>query len=174
MTLQCIIGFFNHPFFIIVGGLTVCLAILGVLYRIVCWFFGITPILFRLGRALWRRKVAIFASNAVYPSLKATLTDTGIFRDTNVVPITPDNIDKAKDVTVFLVDWETFSADIQRVFDARGNHQTPIVIFARPASIPNETMANIANRANTVVVNFRGRLLNDILTSLMTTSYDKR
>ena len=34
-------------------------------------------------------------------------------------------------------------------------------------------MNDIANRPNTVVVNFRGRLLNDILTSLITTSYDK-
>jgi hypothetical protein len=47
------------------------------------------------------------------------------------------------------------------------------VIYAKPASIPPDKMDNIANRSNTVVVNFRGRLLNDILTSLITTSYDR-
>jgi hypothetical protein len=77
------------------------------------------------------------------------------------------------DETIFLVDWESFGDKIDQVFSARKNHQTAIVIFAKPASIPNEKMADIANRANTVVVNFRGRLLNDILTTLITTSYEK-
>ncbi|MEK9132023.1 MAG: hypothetical protein AAB447_03880 [Patescibacteria group bacterium] len=172
--MEQIINFFNHPFFIVVGGLTVCLAVLGIIYRIVCWFLGVTPILFRLGRALWGRKVAVFASADAYKSIEATLTDTGIFRQKNVTHIPLDNVDKAKDETVFLVHWETFSEQIERVFAARGNHQTPIIIFAKPAIIPKETMEDIANRANTVVVNFRGRLLNDILTSLMTTSYEKK
>lgn len=48
------------------------------------------------------------------------------------------------------------------------------MIYAKPASIPHEKMSDIANRANTVVVNFRGRLLNDVLTSLITTSYDRK
>lgn len=78
-----------------------------------------------------------------------------------------------KDETIFLVDWETFGDKIEQIFSARKNHQTAIVIYAKPASIPQEKMSDIANRANTVVVNFRGRLLNDILTSLITTSYDR-
>ena len=170
--MESIITFFNHPFFIVVGGLTVCLAILSILYGVLCWFFGITPILLRLGNALWKRRVAIFASNEAYQSLKATLTDSKLFVEETVTCITLDNIDKAKDETLFLVDWETFGTQIESVFAARSNHQTPIIIFAKPASIPHETMNDIANRANTVVVNFRGRLLNDVLTSLMTTSHD--
>lgn len=172
--IQAVTNFFNHPVFIVIGGLTVCIGALGITYRVACWAFGITPILFRLGRALWWRKVAVFASNDAYRSLKETLVDSGIFRDSNIVPILADNIDKAKEETIFLVDWDTFGNHIEDVFSARSNHQTAIVIFAKPASIPQERMADIANRANTVVVNFRGRLLNDILTSLMTTSYEKK
>lgn len=171
--MQPIIDFFSHPLFNVLGGLSACLVVLGILYRIVCWAFGITPILLRLGRALWNRKVAIFASAEAYHSLEATLTDSGIFRASNIVSILPESVDKAKDETIFLVDWETFSSNIEQVFAARGNHQTPIIIYAKPTSIPHEQMAVIANRSNTVVVNFRGRLLNDILTSLMTTSYER-
>jgi 5S rRNA maturation endonuclease (ribonuclease M5) len=168
-----ITNFYNHPLFIIVGGLTVTLGVLGFLYKVICWIFGITPVVFRLGVALWKRRVAIFGSVEVYESIKASLLDSKIFKEQNVIHIKLDNIDKAKDETIFLVDWDTFGDKIEQIFSARKNHQTAIVIYAKPASIPQEKMNDIANRANTVVVNFRGRLLNDILTSLITTSYDR-
>ncbi len=172
--MDSIITFFNHPFFILVGGVTVTLGILGFIYKLICWIFGITPIVFRLGVALWKRRVAIFGSLEIFESLRASLTDSKIFKEKNIVHIKLDNIDKAKDETIFLVDWETFGDKIEQVFSARKNHQTAVVIYAKPASIPHEKMNDIANRANTVVVNFRGRLLNDILASLVTTSYDRR
>lgn len=168
-----ITNFYNHPLFIIVGGLTVTLGVLGFLYKVICWIFGITPIVFRLGIALWKRRVAIFGSVEVYESIKASLLDSKIFKEQNIIHIKLDNIDKAKDETIFLVDWDTFGDKIEQIFSVRKNHQTAIVIYAKPASIPQDKMNDIANRANTVVVNFRGRLLNDILTSLITTSYDR-
>lgn len=169
-----ITNFYNHPLFIIVGGLTVTLGVIGFLYKVICWIFGITPVVFRLGIALWKRKVAIFGSVEAFESIKASLLDSKIFKEQNIISIKLDNIDKAKEETIFLVDWETFGDKIEQVFSARKNHQTAIVIYAKPASIPPEKMNDIANRANTVVVNFRGRLLNDILTSLVTTSYDRK
>src|SRR3989344_6586239 len=168
-----ITNFYNHPLFIIVGGLTVTLGVIGFLYKIICWIFGITPIIIRLGIALWKRKVAIFGSVEIFESIKSSLLDSKIFKEKNIVHIKSDNIDKAKDETIFLVDWDTSGDKIEQIFSARKNHQTAIVIYAKPASIPQEKMNDIANRANTVVVNFRGRLLNDILTSLITTSYDR-
>jgi len=168
-----ITSFYNHPLFIIVGGLTVTLGVLGFLYKVICWIFGITPVVFRLGVALWKRRVAVFGSVEAFESIKASLLDSKIFKEQNIINIKLDNIDKAKEETIFLVDWETFGDKIEQIFSARKNHQTAIVIYAKPASIPQEKMSDIANRANTVVVNFRGRLLNDILTSLITTSYDR-
>jgi len=168
-----ITNFYNHPLFIIVGGVTVTLAFLAFIYRLSCWAFGITPIVFRLGIALWQRKVAIFGNVEIFQSLRDSLVDSNIFKKKNIIHISSDNIDKAKDQTIFLVDWDTFGDKIEQVFSCRKNHQTAIVIYAKPASIPLDKMNDIANRANTVVVNFRGRLLNDILTSLITTSYDR-
>ena len=168
-----ITNFYNHPLFVIVGGITVTIALAAFVYRLACWTFGVTPIVFRLGVAFWQRKVAIFGSAEVFESLKNSLIDSNIFKQKNIIHISPDNIDKAKDETIFLVDWETFGDKIEQVFSARKNHQTAMVIYAKLARIPQEKMSDIANRGNTVVVNFRGRLLNDILTSLITTSYDR-
>lgn len=171
--MEAIINFFDHPFFIVIGGITTTFLIIGIFYKIISWFFGITPIIFRLGIALWKRQIAIFGSLEVFDSLKSSLIDSKIFKEKNIVHIKKENTEKAKDKTIFLVDWETFGEEIETVFNARKNHQTAIIIYAKPQSIPNEKMTVIANRPNTIVVNFRGRLLNDILTSLITTSYDK-
>lgn len=166
--------FFNHPVFIIIGGLTVTLAFLGFLYKLTCWTFGISPIVFRLGIALWKRKIAIFGDDEAFNGLQSALVDSKVFKNKNIIHIRHDNIDKAKRETIYLVDWGTFGDNIEQVFSARRNHQTAIIIYAKPSSIPHEKMNDIANRANTVVVNFRGRLLNDILTSLITTIYDRK
>jgi hypothetical protein len=170
--IQPIIDFFNHPVFIIVGGLTVVFAVIGIFYRVVCIALGVTPLVFRIGKAIWRRKVAIIGSSEAFSSLKACITDTNIFKKNNVVHIPIDNVDKSKEHTILLVDWETSGNQIDQIFLARKNHNTAVIIFAKAGFIPSEKMAEIANRSNTVVVNFKGRLLNDILNSLITTSFD--
>ncbi len=170
--MQAIVDFFNHPFFITVGGLTTTVFVVGIFYKLITMFLGVSPIVFRLGLALWKREVAIFASLEVYESLKSSLIDSKIFQERNIVHIKIDNIDKAKNKTIFLIDWKSFGDQIDSVFSSRHSDQTAIVIYAKPQSIPHDKMNDIANRPNTVVVNFRGRLLNDILTSLITTSYE--
>src|SRR3990167_774797 len=126
---------YNHPLFIIVGGLTVTLGVIGLLYKVFCWIFGITPIIIRLGIALWKRKVAIFGSVESFESIKSSLLDSKIFKEKNIVYIESNNIDKAKDETIFLVDWETSEGKIEQIFSSRKNHQTAIVIYAKPTSI---------------------------------------
>lgn len=164
--------FFNHPFFTVVGALSTIVLILGVLFKSICWFFKVTPIVFKFGISLLDRKIAVFTSQEGYNQLKNCLIDSKIFKEKNIIHIAINNIDKSKNYTVFLVEWESFKDKINDVFLARKNDQVPVVIYANPGSIPNEIMSDIANRPNTVVVNFKGRLLNDILTSLVTTTYE--
>ncbi len=170
--LTTVADFFNHPFFAIMGGLATVSSLVGICYAAFLVAKGVLPIWYRLGMGLSKRRIAIFGSTDKFESLKNTLCDSKIFDLNNIVHVSADNIDKAKGETIFLVDWETFGDRIEQVFAARNNHQTAIVIYAKPGSIPTDKMGDIGNRANTVVVNFRGRLLNDLLTSLITTSYE--
>jgi len=170
--LQPIVDFFNHPIFIIVGGLTVVIAAIGIIYRASCLIFGISPLVLRIGIALWRRKIAIIGTADAFSSLSGSLKDSGIIKGKNMCHIPLDNIDKCKDFTIFLVDWETSSGFIDQILASRSNHHTAVIIFAKPATIPADKMNDIANRSNTIVVNFKGRLSNDILNSLVTTSFD--
>lgn len=171
--MELLFNFFNHPFFSVFGGISTLILIIIFLYKIISWFIGITPLVLRLGIALWKREIAIFSSLEVFESLKLSLIDSKIFKSKKITHIERNNIDKSKGKTLFLIDWDSFNDNIENIFNIRGNHQTAIVIYAKPASIPEDKMIDFANRPNTVVVNFRGRLLNDIITSLITTSYDK-
>ncbi len=171
--MQNIINFLDHPIFNIFDRFSTFLVIATVVYTGYLILKGVVPVWYRLGLGLSIRRIAIFGSAEAFESLKNTLIDSKIFKQKNIVHISADNIDKAKDETIFLVDWGTFADKIEQVFSARRNNQTPIVIYAKPVSIPQEKMNDIGNRANTVVVNFRGRLLNDLLTSLITTFYDR-
>ncbi len=163
-------NFFNHPFFVIIGGLATVSMIGGFCYTGYLIIKGVSPVWYRLGLGLSKRRIAVFGSLEIFESIKNTLTDSKIFKQENIVHINDGNIDKAREESLFVIDWQSFGDKIEQVFSVRKNHQTAIVIYAKPASIPQDKMNDIGNRANTVVVNFRGRLLNDILTSLITTS----
>jgi hypothetical protein len=172
--MQSIIDFFDHPVFIIYGGIAAVCTLIAVLVKLFCTFYGIPPLVFRIGRALWRRKIAIIGDESAFTSLRKCITDTGIFKEKKVTRIEPNDIVEAKLYSILLVDWATCKDKIDKILAARRDHQTAVIIFAPPGSIPNNEMAVIANLANTVVVNFKGRLLNDILNSLITTSFEKQ
>jgi hypothetical protein len=172
--IQLFFDFFNHPFFVIFGGISASVVAFGFLCRAIFWMLGISPIVIRLGTALWRRRVAIIGSFEAYESLRSTIVDSGIFNSNKVIHIELGSIEKAKSESIFLVDWKSSCEKINDIFSARKNHQTAVIIFASPGSIPPEQLLNVADRPNTVIVNFKGRLLNDILTCLLTTSYDTK
>ena len=144
--MQQIINFFDHPFFIVFGVLPTISIIIGFFYTVYLVIKGILPVWYRLGLGLSKRRIAVFFDRDIYESLKSTLADSKLFRQKNIVHISKNNIDKAKDETVFLVDWQSFSDKVEQVFSVRKNHQTAIVIYAKPASIPSEKMSDIGNR----------------------------
>lgn len=175
------IAFFDHPLFTITGALstiisiaTVIIFIVTVLFCCCCWVIGIAPIIFRIGIALWKRKIAVFSSHEQFDTIESMLLDSKIFSKKNIIHINEGNIEKSKKMTVFLVDWEECSEKIDEIFRCRQTDQTPVIIFAKPGSIEKDKMVDIANRINVIVVNFRGRLLNDILISMITSSYNFR
>lgn len=169
-----VVDFFNHPVFIIIGGITVVLGFIGVVYRIGCLIFGITPLVIRISSAIWKRRIAVFGNLVAYSSLQTSLVDSKIFREKNIFHVPLNNLDKGKECSLYLIDWESANTKIHEILTSRKNQHTAVIIYAKAGSIPQDKMGEIANSENTVVVNFRGRLLNDLLNSMITTSFDGR
>lgn len=159
----------------IVGAIDTFILVVIIIRAIILWAMGISPVLYRLGNGLARRKIAIFAKNDNVSSLKGLLTDSNLFNVKNIFEITSSgDIGKAEEASVYLVHWHDWADDIEAVLNAKPD-KCALVVYApyNLGRIPDEQMKNLDGKRHTAVTNFRGRLLNDIVTSMITTSYDR-
>lgn len=142
---------------------------------VAAWFKGILPALVRLGNGLAKRKIAIFAKSDTLSSLTSLLTDSGLILSQNITHITKeDDFGKAEGSTLFLVYWPDWKDKIIEIKNKKLDGEA-LVIYAPYAEgrIPDDVMAQLDKGRNVAVVNFRGRLLNDIVTAMITTGYTK-
>lgn len=160
----------------ILSGVSKIVVVIAALYGLYLWVRGIAPALYRLGMGLARRKIAIFAKPAVSESLRSLLVDSGLFKVSNLVSITHEgDVSKAAKATIFLVYWPDWSDRIPKILKEKRD-STALIMYAPQdkGPLPPDAINQLDNERNVVLCNFRGRLLNDIVASIITTSYEKR
>lgn len=170
---------FLQLFINVVGIGTTVFAICLFAWAVLCWCLGIFPLFLRFGFARWSRKIAVLANDDKYTSLKTDLVDTGVFREKNIYQIKNDSLSKVKDATLALVHYQSFvENEIDTILTNKKSDAGFIFYFPEftpPTTvIPPAVMARINNHQFTTIVNMRGRLINDIVTTLLSTSYDKK
>ena len=145
------------------------------IYALILWGNGIAPVLYRLGNGLANRKIAIFAKGDNRSSLKSLLLDSGLFKEKNIIEIGSQNdIGKAEEASVYLVYWHDWEKNIEVILRAKPD-KCALIVYApyHMDKIPTDQMASLDGKRHTAVTQFRGRLLNDIVTSMITTQYKK-
>lgn len=149
---------------------------IGVLLQgISLWIKGILPVLLRLGNGLAKGKIAIFAKNSHSKELEELLHTSGLFRRDNIIKINDINsLYKSDNSSLYLVFWHDCQDEIEQILNQK-KAGVPLIIYAPQelGFIPKDKMAQLNNQPNTIVTNFRGRLLNDIIISLITGSYKR-
>lgn len=163
----------------IVGALTTIFAICLFVWAIISWTLGVYPLFLRLGFGRWSRKIAIVSNDNMYSSLKTDLVDTGVFREKNIYQIKEDALSKIKETTLALVHYQSFSEDQIKIILSYKKSNAGFIFYFPEFTPPSivispEMMKAINNEQFTTIVNMRGRLINDIVTTLLSTSYDKR
>ena len=159
----------------VVGIVEALLFLGGVIWAVFMWAKGVTPALLRLGNGLAKRRIAIFAKGDNRESLRNLLLDSKLFRAKNILEITKtEDIGRAKGATVYLVHWHDWFDHIGQVLEQKPD-QCSLVVYAPYdlGRIPDQQMKNLDSKRHTSVTNFRGRLLNDIVASMITTSYER-
>ncbi|HEV3482807.1 MAG TPA: hypothetical protein VGR97_10825 [Candidatus Acidoferrales bacterium] len=157
------------------GTIEALLLALGIIYAVVLWARGIAPALLRLGNGLAKRKIALFAKSDNVASLRNLLTDSKLFRPSNICEISRrEDIGRCESATIFLVFWPDWEGDIAEILSKKRDECALIVYMPYDRGrIPDESMRDLDGKRHTTVTNFRGRLLSDIVTSMITTSYEK-
>jgi len=159
----------------IIGAIDTLVLVAVLMWGFILWVRGISPALLRLGNGLASRKIAIFAKGDNLSSLKDLLRDSGIFREKNIFDVTrTDDLGKAELASVYLVYWPDWSADIEKILAMKPDSCALVVYAPRDRGpIPEDQMKNIDGKRHSAVANFRGRVLNDLVTGMITTSYDR-
>lgn len=167
-------NFFNHPFFVIIGGISTLLAIISFFYAIYIILSGVLPIWIRLGRSISNKKIAVYAEHD-FDSLKSHLIDSGIFKEKNIEKVTNNSLSKGETHTMMLVNYMEFKDKVEEILKYKKDSDALIIYAPQTGErIEQSLMNRICDTRNTIVVTLRGRLMNDILTSMITTLYEKR
>ena len=172
-----IIDFFDHPFFTILGGIASIISILTMLAIFIAWIFGIAPIAWKLGISRWSRKIGIASSDDIWHQLEADLINSGIFRKRNIERISATNISTVRNYSLILVHYKSFNeGQLREIFRTKRSESGMIVYYPEfhseeGDSITPEMIRQIHDRENSSVVNFRGRLLSDLVLTFITTSF---
>jgi len=153
---------------------TTIIVVIAFFIGIYRWLSGISPALLRLGKGLAGRKIAVFADADNFNAMRNLLIDSTLFKEKNIVQITKNELKKARSYTLFLAHWNSIASNLDAILLEKKDG-TALVIYApqEEGFISKEDIAKINQHRNVIVVNFRGRLLNDIMSSLITTSYEK-
>ncbi len=161
----------------VVGLATTLIAVIVFFMAVLAWFLGISPLLYRLGLGRWRRKISVLANSDNYPSLQKDLISSGVFRAKNVEHVTSKSLADVKNSNLILVDYSSFTpAQIKTIIGNKQSSAGMVVYFPdfSPTNrVPDDILKLINDEPHSVLVNFRGRLINDILITLLSTSYEK-
>ena len=168
--MSSIIDFFNHPFFIVMGGISTAALVSGAAYITYLVVMGVIPVWWRLGIALSRNKIAIFAETNIFNDLKKILIDSKLFKEKNIVNIGTTNIFSAESADLLLVYWPNFKDKLDEVLGIK-SHSVGLVVYApqEKGRIDNSDLEKLNAHHNVTITNFRGRLLNDVFVSMITT-----
>ncbi|MBI1979903.1 MAG: hypothetical protein HYS58_03995 [Elusimicrobia bacterium] len=158
----------------VVGIIETIILIVGLVWAFSLWVRGISPALFRLGNGLAKRKIALFAKGDNLASLKHLLVDSKLFNEKNIYEISKtEDIGRAECTTMYLVVWHDWVQDMAEILRQKPD-QCALIVYAPydRGRIPDDQMKALDGKRHTAVTNFRGRLLNDIVASMITTSYE--
>ena len=161
-------------FLTVVGWIDAAALVLGLLYGLYLWVSGIAPVLLRLGNGLAKRKIAVFAKGDNLISLRRLLDDSRLFRGKNILEVPGErDLECARNASLYLVYWPDWQSHIEEVL-RRKPDECALLVYQPydQGRISEELMKRLDGKRHTAVTNFRGRLLNDIVTSLITTSYE--
>lgn len=137
---------------------------------------GFIPVLVRLGNGLKKRKIAVFAKGDMRDSLLALFADSKLFNTKNIICVTHEgDFGRAEGASVFLVHWPDWPNEMARII-ALKKDAAPLVVYAPQGKgpVPPETIALLEQLRNVTLANLRGRLLNDVVVSLITSAYAKK
>ncbi|MCA9358784.1 hypothetical protein KC926_01105 [Candidatus Kaiserbacteria bacterium] len=154
----------------LIGWVTAFLVLCSIVAAIIAWFLGILRPLYRLGLGLSRKRITIIANSEDSESLTNLIRNSKIFSDSRIRRIC--SREDAEDIRISDVVLYKYSGSpftLREVLEKKDPNAS-IVVYAKPMEIKDPADWLLMDEfRNVSVCNLKGRLLNDLLTLMMTT-----
>ena len=154
------------------------LAIIGalsVIAVVVCAFTRLGKAARRFGLALYGKKVMIVANIEDYGNLEEDLSDSGLIERKNILHISDQQLSKTRDALLLIVVYGYLGEeDFKNVVNGK-SARCGLIVHCPPEKgrISDEEMNLLSKSKFTALCNFRGRLVNDVLLMMLSTSFKK-
>lgn len=134
---------------------------------------GITQAMCRFGLALFAKRIAIIAGSDDFNDIKKDLVNSGLIKAKNIQHVTNKHLNEVQSALLVIIvygylEYEEFSAV------ARGKKtQCGLIVYCPPEKgrIDTQGMKLLSMIPFTALCNFRGRMVNDVLLMMLSTSF---
>ncbi len=135
---------------------------------------GIVRVLFRMSWALSKNKIAIFSNVNGFDNIRQVLVDSGLFKKKNIHHIDQGRVMAAASMDLFVLHWPCFKEKIDDVLSIKKD-AVGLVVYApqEDGRVTEDNIEKLNQHRNVALVNFRGRLLQDVFVSTITTKRGK-
>lgn len=138
-------------------------------------FTGVAQAAWRFGLALFGKKIQVIAGEADYQDIYEDLTDSGLIKGRNIQRISDKHQAKTRDALFLIVVYKYLkSNDFEAVIRGK-SPRCGLIVYCPPEKgrlEPGEI--ELLNQvAFTVLCNSRGRLVNDVLLMMLSTSFKR-
>jgi len=153
-----------------VGWFIVAVVIITAITTFIAWIKGILKPLWRLGLGLSRKKITVIASQKDSESLVNLIKDSHIFTTKNIFRIiSEEDSEDIKKANVILFKYSGAPFTLKEVLEKK-HDDSAIVIYAKQGEIQDSEDWKLMHKCRNIsVCNLKGRLLNDLLTLMITT-----
>lgn len=137
---------------------------------------GVTQAMCRFGLALCAKRIVVIAGSDDFIDIKHDLVNSGLIKEKNIQHITNRHLDEVQSALLVIIvygylEYEEFSAV------ARGKKtQCGLIVYCPPEKgrIDSQGMNLLSMIPFTALCNFRGRMVNDVLLMMLSTSFKRK
>lgn len=159
-------------------------SLIGTVGTIVSWalaigfvvlaIMGLVRPAFRFGKGIAWKKVFIEADGNTRQELKGDLERSGIIRKKNILEKTDGQISDLVGARLLVLEYGYLGEENVDKIVSQKCSDCGVLIYAKHKEISDESMEKLNRAQHVSVVNFRGRLVNEILLLLISTSFARK
>ena len=161
------------------GYLDVAFRLFGLIALIAIFFgafAGIIQALWRFGLALLGKKILVIADESDYKDIREDLSDSELIKNKNIQRISNKHLDKITDALMLIVVYGYLENNDFESVVRRKNSRCGLIVYCPPEKgrIDDQQMTLLSKTSFTALCNFRGRMVNDVLLMMLSTSFKRK